>query len=181
MTGRDLVYWDTCIFLAFIKNETRKDPNDMQGILDIVAKIERGNVGLVTSVITLAEVLESTLSQTAIDIFQSYLLRPDMILVDVDKRIAQISHEIRDFYQRKKLIDGINTVAVPDAIHLATAISKGCKVFYTFDGDGGQDSNKSRILLTLGQNIAGTYDLHIEKPSPSLQLRLPKFGGNPIS
>ena len=90
----------------------------------------------------------------------------------MDRRIAEISHEIRNFYQIQKQIDGIKTIAVPDAIHLATAISLNCTCFYTFDGDGGQKLGEPRALLLLGNKIADKYNLRIEKPMPGLQPRL---------
>jgi len=49
MSGRPRVYWDTCIFLAFIKNESRKESNDMQGIHEIVSQIDSGEIILTTS------------------------------------------------------------------------------------------------------------------------------------
>jgi predicted nucleic acid-binding protein len=169
MNGNSLVYWDACIFLALIKNETRKDIKDMQGVKEFAGKIDKGEIGLVTSVITIPEVLESTLAKSSIDMFQEYLLRPELVLVDVNKRIANIAHGIRNYYQIQKQKDQIKTVAVPDAIHLATAISLNCAVFHTFDGDGGQKHGESRVLLSLNPKVAGAYNLIIEKPSPGLQ------------
>ena len=32
MAGNRVGYWDACIFLAWLKNETRADPADMQGV-----------------------------------------------------------------------------------------------------------------------------------------------------
>ena len=165
MAGKPLVYWDSCIFIAHLKNENRSNPLDMQGVGELVRRIDGGDIGLVTSVIALPEVLESTLPKDAIRDFRAYLSRPDVLLIDVDRRIAEISHEIRDFYQNDG--SGEKTVSTPDAIHLATAISKGCPVFYTFDGDAKQKTDRSRVLLPLGNNIAGKYSLKIQKPEPT--------------
>lgn len=70
MTGKtETIYLDACIFLAQLKNETRQDPRDMAGIEELAQSIDRFEVNLVTSVITLSEVLEGGVPPAARDEF----------------------------------------------------------------------------------------------------------------
>ena len=50
-TGKPIIYWDSCVFLAWIKDENR--PNDeMDGVYDVAQKIQNDQCVLLTSSIT---------------------------------------------------------------------------------------------------------------------------------
>ena len=40
-TGRQLFYWDACIFIAWIKDETR-NIGEMEGVAEMVKLVDRG-------------------------------------------------------------------------------------------------------------------------------------------
>ncbi len=165
MSGKSLIYWDACIFLAHLKDETREDPNDMLGVNELATLFDQGQLDLATSVITFTEVLESSIPSEEYIRFRKIFSRKNSHLIDVHREIAEISHKIRNFYYDptgKK-----PTVHTPDAIHLATAIWFECSVLYTFDGEGG------RGLLQLSQPIADVYSMPIQRPAPTQPPQLP--------
>jgi predicted nucleic acid-binding protein len=155
-TGKPLWYWDTCVFLAWIKNEARAE-SEMDGIFEMSKAVDKGESLILTSVLTRIEVLESTLSNDQKEMFQRALRRPSIQSASCDMRVADKAHQIRDFYQLqgKKL-------HTPDAIHLATAIIYGVDVLYTFDGAGKNTGRKVK-LVPLSGNVAG-HNLRVEIP-----------------
>jgi predicted nucleic acid-binding protein len=170
-----IVYWDAGIFIALLAGEKRKDPADMDGIREQVQQFERKRVQIATSVITFTEVLRGHLHADARTLLDNFFRRENTHLVQVDRRIAILAHDIRDFYTNRP--DGLPTVTVPDALHLATAIDQNCTKFYTFDGDTPVRPGRpkgSRPLLSLNGVVAGRYYLAIEKPRPGY-LSLPMF------
>ena len=163
MSGNDdLVYFDSCIFIAHLKSENRHDPNDMAGVNELVDKIDRSEIQLVTSVLSFSEVLESGVPTNTREQFKLLWGRRNCHLVDVSREIAEIAHNIRDYYRRQQ--DGLPTLTTPDALHLATAISFGCARLYTFDQN--DEPGRRRGLIPLSPTIAGQYTLTIKKPAP---------------
>ncbi|MCZ7568841.1 MAG: type II toxin-antitoxin system VapC family toxin [Ardenticatenaceae bacterium] len=158
-------YWDACIFIAWLKNEQRSNLMDMAGINEQVDLFKKGNVQLATSVITLIEVLASGVSPGNRDRLEQLFRRRNYHLIEVNRKIADIAHEIRDYYQQQGGADGLPTIATPDAIHLATAIWYKCDILCTFDAN--DKRGRQRGLIPLNQNVAGKYDLVIAKPKPT--------------
>jgi predicted nucleic acid-binding protein len=156
--GKDKIYWDSCIFLALLKGEIRQDPQDLFGIDELVDLFELGQIELVTSTITLTEVMRTSIKPEDYLKFRSFFSRRNCHLADVTTNIAEISEEIRSYYFQP----GGSTISTPDCIHLATAISWPCDVFYTFDGEGNRPG-----LLTLTNPIANRYSIIISKPIPT--------------
>lgn len=154
-----LIYWDSCIFIAWIKDEKR--PNgEMDGVYECVDNVNNGNIRLITSVITRTEVFEADLPEDVRIKYEALLQRRNVQLLDNDLRVANLSREIREYYTRLQKQDGIDTVTTPDAVHLATAIHYRADAFYTFDN--GKQGGRS--LLSLNGNVAG-YPLQICKPT----------------
>ncbi|MDQ3562992.1 MAG: PIN domain-containing protein [Pseudomonadota bacterium] len=164
-SGKPLLYWDTSVLLAWIKDE----PNEMEGVNDIAHGIHKNHYILLTSAITLTEVLESTLTDEARIKFNDLFKRKNCQMVAADLRITQLASQIRDYYQRQKSVDGLPSLSTPDAIHLATAIHYAVKEFHTFDEK--DDPKKRRALIPLSGNVAG-HPLVICKPPIPAQLDL---------
>ena len=175
MSGsKSLFYVDTCIFLAHLKDETRQDPRDMLGVAELMAKVAAREIDVVTSIITLSEILECRVPPNKREDFKSLMGRKNCHFVDVLYPIAELTHDIRDYYRKQQDKDGLSTVETPDAIHLATAIYHKCDKFYTFD-EKDDHKKKKRAILPLNGNVAG-HSLIIEKPTPEnkeVQLNLP--------
>jgi len=116
-------YWDSNVFLAVLEDDPIRAPK----CKGVVEAIEKKEVKIVTSALTIAEVLyikghpkiTREKSQKIIRFFESDAI----ILVNVDRKIAEMAREyIWDFGVHHK-----------DAIHLASAIHAKIEIFDTFD------------------------------------------------
>lgn len=154
-----LYYWDTCLFLAWLKDENRAITGEMDGVRDIIERSKRRDCRLMTSVLTTVEVLQAKIPAGVDTLFAGVLKRTSRIGVDI--KISQLAHDIRNHVAK----EGGN-LKTPDAIHLATAILNRADEFHTFD----------EKLLGLNGNVAG-HGLIVCKPktvNPQLDLRRPK-------
>lgn len=146
------VYWDTCVVLSWIKNEQR-NPGHMAGVEEAVREITKGEIGLITSVLTRAEIWDTKLNGTERNRLDRLFRRTNIAYVPFDFAIAKLTSELREFYH-----DSDFELLVPDAIHLATAIHHDVVEFQTFDGVSSRppkDPRKSRTgLLNLGGSVA---------------------------
>jgi predicted nucleic acid-binding protein len=178
MAGTDPVYyWDTCLFLAWIKDEARPS-GEMDGVREVIARSKRRECKLVTSVITSIEVLACRLPAGVDHLFLGLMKRINK--VGVDSKIAQLAHDLRNHYRSRETEFGGKTLGTPDAIHLATAILCRADEFHTFDRDG---SKQSLGLLPLSGNVAG-HRITICKPqarNPELDLGKPQPKTTPLS
>lgn len=173
MPGSDpLYYWDTCLFLAWIKDEQRPSA-EMSGVREVVERAKRREVIIMTSVITHSEILQSQMPAGMERLLTGFMRR--IQCKSVDMKIAKLAHDLRDHYVQKKLENKGKTLATPDALHLATAILYRADAFHTFDEDNGRNSLG---LIPLSENVAG-HRLQICKPkarNPELDLRPPPKG-----
>ncbi|MEE9163001.1 MAG: PIN domain-containing protein [Candidatus Neomarinimicrobiota bacterium] len=161
MANKPLLYWDSCIFLAWLQNERDKGADVLAGIEEIVRYIHKNQAILITSAMTRAEVLRSTLTAKQVAVLDGVLQRRNVEVVETLGPVWDLAHDIRDHYKQLSQIGGPRTVSLPDAVHLATAINRGVDVFYTLDEKDRKD--KPRALIPLSHNVAGR-DLLIEKP-----------------
>lgn len=163
--SRSLIYWDSCVFIAWLQDEPQ--PQEvMDGIADVVAAVDSDKVILVTSTVTLTEVLDCTLTPLAAKQFEDLFKRPNVQQISLDHRIAKLSQQIRSYYHNQ----AGTKVWTADAQHLATAIMMNCDEFHTLDGFK-RDKKVSR-LLSLGNVVAGGYPLKICIPPASPQTSL---------
>ncbi len=157
MAGADpLYYWDTCLFLAWLKDETRKS-GEIDGVREIIERSKKRDCRIMCSVITTVEVLQATIPAGVDTLFHGLMKRVSR--VGVDTKVAHMAHDIRNHCK----INGSKVIETPDALHLATAILHRADEFHTFDDE----------LLTLSGKVAG-HRLVICKPvaiSPQLDLR----------
>ena len=153
MSGK-LIYWDTCLFLAYFKNENRP-AGEMEGLHDLAKEVDAGKKILVTSVVTRMEILRSTLTKEQNGKYDLLFKRRNFQEMPIDKRVVALAHDLRDYYQQQKAKDGLPTLGTPDSIHLATAIVWKAECFYTFDAkDKGM---KVRAILPQGaDNVVDT-------------------------
>ena len=170
MAGNEpIYYWDSCLFLAWLQDETRKS-GEMDGVREVIDRSKRREVKIVTSVVTLVEVLNGKMPVGMGRLFADMMKRR-VNRIAMDIRVAQLAHDLRDYYSsRPKEFEG-KTISTPDAIHLATAIIYRVTEFHTFDGG----NSKSLGLLQLSGDVAGNR-LNICKPEtkrPQFDLRKP--------
>ena len=158
-------YWDSCLFLAWLKDEERKQ-GEMDGVREVVDRAKRREIIIITSVLTAVEVLSSKIPAGMDTLFKGMMKRVTQIGMDI--RVAGLAHDVRNYY----VTQGGKTVSTPDAIHLATAILHRVNEFHTFDSD---NSRGSLGLIQLSGEVAGNK-LTICKPEakrPQLDLRKP--------
>lgn len=163
-------YWDSCLFLAWIKDEQRPT-GEMDGVREIVERAKRREVKIITSVLTATEILESKLPAGMKRLIDG-MMKNRVNRIGMEIKVAQMAHDLRDHYANSSSHGG-KTISVPDAIHLATAILYRATEFHTFDG--GKTGGKSLGLLQLSGNVAG-HRLIICKPqarNPQLDLGKP--------
>ena len=122
------IYWDACIFLAWIYDEP-KEPDVIDGIEEMVRDVDNNRVKLITSIVTRTEILESRLNAEARDRFDKIFKRRNVVMINLDTRISDLSHDIRDFHYQQG-----HVLSTPDSQHLATAIIHNVDIFYTLDG-----------------------------------------------
>ncbi len=159
-----IYYWDTCLFLAWLKDEERA-AGEMDGVRDIIQRVKRRDATIITSVLTLVEVLRAKLPAGVDNLFKETLKRTTRVSVDI--RIANLAHDIRNFYA----LTGHRIPKTPDTIHLATAIQYRVDEFHTFDDE----------LIAISGNVGG-HKLIVCKPdtiSPQFDLRKPRPDENP--
>jgi predicted nucleic acid-binding protein len=157
MPGSPIYYWDSCLFLAWLKDEERK-AGEMDGVRDIIQRMKRRDAKVMTSVLTTIEVLSSRIPVGMDTLFKDLIKRLNRQSVDI--RVAAIAHDLRNYYA----LAG-RSLKSPDAIHLATAILYRADEFHTFDDQ----------LIALSGNVGGNK-LIVCKPetkSPQLDLRKP--------
>jgi predicted nucleic acid-binding protein len=165
--GNQLYYWDTCLFLAWLKDEQRKS-GEMDGVRELVARHKRRDVRIMTSVVTQVEVLQSKMPAGVGNIFKDFMRRISKI--GVDTKIAGMAHDIRDYYAARADQHEGRILSTPDALHIATAIMFRADEFHTFDENG---DAKNLGLIPLSEDVAG-HKLKICKPKatfPELDLR----------
>lgn len=171
MAGAEPVYyWDTCLFVAWIKDEERPT-GEMDGVREVIDRHKKRQAKIITSVLTTVEVLQCKLPAGLETLFNGLIRRTTR--VGMDSKVAAMAHDIRNHYVVRASEFGGKTLSTPDAIHLATAILYRATEFHTFDRDG---SAKSLGLLPLSGNVGG-HRLTICKPqatNPSLDLRKPR-------
>ena len=152
-----LYYWDTCLFLAWLKDEQRKT-GEMDGVREVIERAKRREVRLMTAVLTLTEALSSTIPVGMDTLFANLLKR--IYKQGIDTKISTIAHDLRDYYVHNAVEHEGKTLSTPDALHLATAIINRADEFHTFDERNGRNSLG---LLPLTGNVAG-HNLTICKP-----------------
>lgn len=154
-------YWDTCIFLAWLKDEKTRKPGEMDGVREYINRLNKRQVSLMTSVLTLTEISVAKIPAGTDGLLDQVMQRPNMAKLPVDMRIAKLARDLRNFYISKNGPSGM-TLTVPDALHIATAILYKANEFHTFDE---HDKPKSRALglIPLSGNVAG-HNLKICKP-----------------
>jgi len=119
------VFIDTSPFIYFIEGHS-KYKNELQKIFKAN---DQGRIKMITSVITLLEVLVLPLKLNRLNLANEYekilTKSPHLEILQVDVETVKIAARIRANFQLK----------TPDAIQIATAIQNKANVFLTNDKD----------------------------------------------
>lgn len=146
------IYWDTDCFLDHFQAERGK-AEKCDGVLE---RAERGDVLIVTSALTIAEVLwmrgGPRLTKDKAAIVQKFFRRSYIRVVNVSRKIAESA----------QLHVWDNDIRPKDAIHVATAIAFGAYALETFDAG-----------LIGKSGTVGNPLLLIREPQAAAQARMP--------
>lgn len=122
----DLRYWDAVTFLGWFNEE----PDKVKLCSGIVDLAENGQVKIVTSAITLTEVIKlkgrPRLTKEKEDIIKRFFEQPYISIRNVDRLIAELA---------RSLIWQYPSLNPKDSIHVATAMKYKILVLDTFDED----------------------------------------------
>lgn len=137
-------YWDTDAFLGYLKVEADK----IRETEAVIKEAEAGNIRLVTSALTLTEVIKlrkhSPIDRSQSQSIKDFFKHEYISVRNVDRRIAEEARELVWDYPPLK---------PKDCIHVATALRFSIPCLETFDGD----------LIKLDGTI-GAPPLHIRRP-----------------
>jgi predicted nucleic acid-binding protein len=152
------IYWDTDCFLGHLQGEVGK-AEKCDGVLE---RAERGDVLIVTSALTIAEVLwmrgGPRLPKDKAEIVQKFFRKSYIRVVNVSRKVAMAAqmHVWEDDIKPK------------DAIHVATAVAFGVNALETFDAGLIGKSGKVGAPLLL-----------IREPQAAAQARMPLVAPEP--
>lgn len=143
------VYWDTNIFISLFNGGRSRSAAELDGLNFWADRVDEGSALVVTSTLTLAEVLEfadlsaSSLSPIQYKKFETFFYDHSRVeVIGVDIGVIRRTKEIRERHRNEGLSPKLT---LPDAIHLATAANSKCDYLHTFDGAG---SSKGMISFT---------------------------------
>jgi predicted nucleic acid-binding protein len=153
----ELRYWDANAFLAYFQEEAGR-VDSCEAVLELA---EQGKVLIVTSALTLAEVLalrgkkplppKPAMKQKVVDFFKNEYIA----VQNVTREVAELSRDL--------VWD--HGIKPKDAVHVASAIAAGVTVFETYD----------RPLRNKGN--AKVKEIKFREPPPRAQPSLPFSGG----
>jgi predicted nucleic acid-binding protein len=146
-------YWDSCTFLAVLKNEDDK----IGECLSVMKAAEAGEIIILTSALTFIEVIKlekgkPKLSKDVEEKIRAFLRHEWIYVHEVDRKIGELARDLMWQYESLK---------PKDATHVATAIWTKVDVLETFDDE----------LIKLSGTI-GDPLLHITRPYLPNQLEL---------
>lgn len=124
MKRQELRYWDTCCFLAWLKNED----GFAETCEDVIRSGELGQLIIVTSALTLAEAYklkgQKPVDQTEQSRLKDFFQRSYIRVTNIDRFLAESAATL--------LLEhpGLHP---KDSIHLATALGRKIPRFDTFD------------------------------------------------
>lgn len=155
MTGIPNYFWDSCVFAAFLRNETHA--YDVDSIEQYLGEARDGKCRIYSSTLSSAEVLPSQLKNGATASFEEFLedFKGAIIPIDPNPNIMTLSGLLRDLPYKK----GASTkrrLGTPDAVMLASAIHLGdahgvaLTCFHTFDKGGKKDVDGTGSVPIIG-------------------------------
>ncbi|WP_418025890.1 type II toxin-antitoxin system VapC family toxin (plasmid) [Paracoccus sp. TD-10] len=149
------IYWDSDCFLGHFQAESGK-ADKCDGVIE---RAERGDVLIVTSALTLAEVLwlrdGPRIAADKAALVQKFFRRSYIRVYNVTRKISESA----------QVLVWDNDIRPKDAIHVATAINLKADALETFDGKliGKSGSVGAPLLLIREPQPASQGRLHLAK------------------
>jgi len=126
MIKKDLVYWDSCTFLGWFND--KEEPENTKKCLGTIKAAEREEIIIVTSAITLIEVIKikgkNQLSQENEKIIKDFFENNFIKVVNVERFVAE---------DARYLIWKYPHLNPKDSIHLATTLRHNVPLLNSFD------------------------------------------------
>jgi predicted nucleic acid-binding protein len=134
------VYWDACVFIDLLQQTAGR----YDACEDCRQRAEKGELILITSAITIAEVnklpslgsLPEVQSRVILEFFENSYI----VLRQVDRAVAEKAHELTRTHGLMPM----------DAVHVATALAMQVDVFLTYDTPKGRRKGLLRHNGTIG-------------------------------
>jgi len=141
------IYWDTDAFLGHLQGETGK----VALCAGTLQRMERGEVVIITSALTIAEVLwrrnGPKIPKKKAEILRKFFKREGLRVRNVTRQVAEMAQDIV----------WNHNVMPKDAIHVATALAERVPILETFDrGLLGMDGRIGSPPLVIRKPIAPT-------------------------
>ena len=115
---------DTNIFILAYNRQTSKDENTQELLDKILNSGDQIFISVIVFEEFLVKIYKQGLEKNLAD-YENFLTAEGLItVVDVTRQIARVAAKIRAEYP---------SLRAPDAIHIASAIESGAKIFYTAD------------------------------------------------
>lgn len=174
MSGKPVVYWDTSAFLCLLKWETARGDAVLHALKSQAGAFDRGEIVLATSVVGIAEVACGNLGAALQEQFEQMVRRKNFVQVSVTEAIARDAARLRNHCYEKAKGNGSGEpylLAMPDAIHVATAMRLPADVLVTLD-------TKSKTVNTARRDL-GMSEVSRYYPVPDLapvSIQLPAMG-----
>lgn len=159
-------FWDTCVMLAFLKNE-QSHANSMAAMKGLAKRVDEGKAHLLVSTLMRTEILASRNVPSVRRAFLDMLKSRHVTEVSVDPRIAELASKIRSFYNMTGNTSSSGKVlCVPDSICLASAIHFEADELHSFDEGKKkvESGGKSLGLLEIHGMVADEHQVTICKP-----------------
>lgn len=141
-----LLYVETAPFIYY----TEQRAGYVEKMRVVFTDVDRGRVHVITSVVTLAEILMKRLKEndpTLVRRYREMFYRTQhMTLVPISAGVAESAADLRARYNLR----------TPDALHVATALDAGCDAFLTNDTDITRVNEIAVLLLD---------DLELDSPA----------------
>jgi predicted nucleic acid-binding protein len=162
------VYWDACVFISHLAGQAT-DSLSLSGMIEWAQRVDLGTGLIITSSITVIEVLEAKLSETAKTDFKSLFSSPYIHQIACGEKVIGVATELRNYYASRVAVgkNKVKTISTPDAIQLASAILYEASEFHTFDGCGDPKNHKKKTTLPLIplSGKVGRYPLKVCTPN----------------
>jgi len=128
---------DTAPFIYYIE----ENPSYLPRIAPIFLAADAAQIVLVTSTITVAEVLIHPLRLGAMNLRDEYL---DLFLHSANLELQSIDVEVA---QRAAALRAVHNIRLPDALQIAAALHTGCTAFLTNDQQLSRINNLRVLIL----------------------------------
>ncbi len=124
-SSKPLHYWDSCAFLALLKNE----PDKIDECKSVIKAAKDGKVIIVTSALTFIEVIKlergkPKLSKDVEEKIRAFFKHEWIYIYNVDRKIGELARDLMWQYEGLK---------PKDSTHVATAVQSKVDVLETFD------------------------------------------------